>query len=208
VENAQSPSTHAFSDPTYVARWEQNTVSKYPQRLAFFDAFVIEVSALDEGIILELGSGPGALAEQILSRCMVSRYYLVDSSRPMHDLARKRVGADVRAAFVQADFGTADWTTHIPEAIDAVVSMQAVHELGQPERVPDLYRQLRALCRRTTTLLICDHVRQPEDDRPRFLTADEHLGAMDAAGVSSPALLLTLGDLALFKGILHRQDDG
>lgn len=179
-------------------------MSKYPQRPAIFDAFVTQVSVLDEGVILELGSGPGALAEQILSRCLVTRYYLVDSSSPMHDLARKRVGADVRAAFVRADFGDADWTTHIPEAIDAVVSMQAVHELRRPERVPDLYRQLRVLGRQTLTLLICDHVRQPEDDRPVFLTVDEHLEAMDAAGASDPELLLTLGDLALFKGIVHR----
>jgi trans-aconitate methyltransferase len=206
VEHAENPSAHAFSDPAYVAHWEKDTVAKFPQRPTFFDQFVQEISALDEGVILELGSGPGALAEQILSRCPVSRFYLVDSSQPMHDLARMRLGSDPRATFVLADFRSADWTTHIPEFVDVIVSMQAVHELRRPDRVPDLYRQLRVLAGQTTTLLICDHVRQPEDNRPVFLIADEQLAAMDVAGVSDPAILLALGELALFKGTLHPRD--
>src|ERR1700728_2082539 len=98
------PSDHGFLDPVYVRRWLEETHSKFPERLTFMDAFVAEASALDRTplSVVELGSGPGVLAEQLLSRCTIEQYWLVDFSPNMPDLARGRLGEDDRAIYVQA----------------------------------------------------------------------------------------------------------
>jgi len=199
------PSTQVFLDPAYVERWERETAAKHPERPAFFDTFVSEVLQFGSQVeVLELGSGPGVLAEQILSRCAVSRYHLVDFSAPMHDLARRRLGEDSRAVFVESDFRESDWADGIPRTIDVVVSMQAVHELRHSKSATSLYRELREVVRPSAVLLICDQLRPDGDRQSLFMTADEHLGALHAAGVTDASVVLTIGNMALFKGMLRQ----
>jgi SAM-dependent methyltransferase len=196
------PSDHGFLDPVHVRRWLEETNSKFPERLTFLDAFVAETSALDQAplSVVELGSGPGVLAEQLLSRCQIERYWLVDFSPHMHDLARERVGDDDRAIYVQADFQNPDWSRAVGGPVDVVVSMQAVHELRNASRTPDLYRQVSGIVRPGGVLLICDHLRPVEDHRPVFMTSDEHLEALREGGIREPHVVLSLERLALFKG--------
>ena len=196
------PSDHGFFDPVYVRRWHEETTSKFPERLTFLEAFVAEASALDRAplSVVELGSGPGVLAEQLLSRCSIERYWLVDFSPNMHDLARERLGDDDRAIYVQADFKNADWPRAIAGPVDVVVSMQAVHELRDASRTPDLYRQVTGIVRPGGVLLICDHLRPAEDHRPLFMSSEEHLEALRKGGIREPSVVLSLERMALFKG--------
>ena len=108
-----------------------------------FDQFVAEISATNDQAltILELGSGPGVLAEHILSRCPVERYWLVDFSPKMHELADERLGEDDRAIYVQTDFKSPSWNETISERVEVVVTMQALHELRHSSRASRFYRQ-------------------------------------------------------------------
>ena len=70
------PSPIDFHDPAQARQWERDTIEARPWRPEFFAAFV---SALNGKFhrpftILELGSGPGHLAERILSECAVANY--------------------------------------------------------------------------------------------------------------------------------------
>jgi SAM-dependent methyltransferase len=97
VEPADVPSGHDFFDRAYVRGWAEDTSWKNPQRPTFFDAFVNAIDALGRDVIvLDLGSGPGLLAEQILDRCTVSAYCLLDISSEMHDLSRERLSSTRR----------------------------------------------------------------------------------------------------------------
>ena len=196
------PSDHDFSNPTYVRQWLHETTQKNPERPAFFDAFVAEVTA--EGVpgasILELGSGPGVLAEQLLDRCDVGRYWLVDFSAPMHEMARERLGDDERVVYVEADFKQPSWTASVSSPVDIVVSLQALHELRHCSRVPGLYRQVTQVLRPGGLILICDHLRPDDDQRALFMTIDEHLAAMKDGGLAGASLVLAVGNKALFKG--------
>jgi SAM-dependent methyltransferase len=202
MDAAEVPSDHEFFDPSYVRRWTQGTARKKPQRARFFDVFVTEISSLGRAVsVLELGSGPGALAEQLLRRCAVRAYYLVDFSPEMHALARERLtGHKNKTVYVEADFRDANWTARIPAAVNVIVSMQAIHELRNSQRAPELYRQAQSVLSRGGLVLVCDHVRPALDERPLFMSVHEHLAALRAAGVIDPVLLLRAGDLALFKG--------
>ena len=56
--------------------------------------------------VLELGSGPGMLAEQILRRCLSVRVYtLLDFSEPMLAVSREQLAEfAARLRLVRADF--------------------------------------------------------------------------------------------------------
>ncbi len=195
------PSDHSFFDPGYVRHWLEDTTVRNPARPAFFDAFAEQLSAPSWPAlsVLELGSGPGVLAEHILARCQVAKYWLADVSPSMHDLARERVGNDPRTVFVVADFRDAAWVDQLAEPVDAVVSMQALHELRHSSRAPMLYRQLAGVARPGALVLICDHLRSADDDRRLFMTVAEHLGAMSEGGLQHPTMVMLAGRLALFR---------
>ncbi len=85
------PSPINFHDLEAARAWTQETVARKPYRADFFNAFAKSLSASGSAIsVLELGSGPGHLAEQILLRVPVSSYTLLDFSTAMHDLAREQ----------------------------------------------------------------------------------------------------------------------
>jgi SAM-dependent methyltransferase len=164
------PSDHSFFDAQYVRSWLEDTTAHNPERPAFIEAFVAEIAqTAGPGLsVLELGSGPGALAEQLLSRCPVGNYQLVDFSPPMHDLARERLDGDLRAVFVLADFKDPAWAHQVTAPVDIVVSMQALHELRHSSRVPALYCQLAQVVRPGGLVFVCDRLRPDDDDR-RFV---------------------------------------
>jgi ubiquinone/menaquinone biosynthesis C-methylase UbiE len=87
------PTEHRWQDEAYVAKWAE-TANEAEHRTAIFDAFVAELSALAPAgdlRVLELGSGPGYLAEQICARVDVARYTAADISPYMHAIARTRL---------------------------------------------------------------------------------------------------------------------
>ncbi|MGH2898191.1 MAG: class I SAM-dependent methyltransferase, partial [bacterium] len=101
-------------DPGDAHTWALEADAKRPWRAQVRDAFAEALGALDSPggspagsparRILELGSGPGLLAERILRTCDVERYTLFDFSPPMLDMSRARVGKHPAAAFVLGDF--------------------------------------------------------------------------------------------------------
>ena len=128
--------------------------------------------------VLELGPGPGLLAEAILAACDVERYVLFDFSPPMLAFARQRLGD--RARYVLGDYTKPDWPTALEGPFDAVVAMQSVHEVRHKRHAPKLYAQVRTLLRPGGVLVVSDH--EPTDSRPLFSSAGEQLAAFAAAG--------------------------
>jgi len=116
--------------------------------------------------ILELGSGPGLLAECILERCHnVSSYTLLDFSPHMLAVSRERLARFPAAEFVFASFRSEDWIQSVAGPFACIVSMQAVHELRHKRYARRLYAQAYEVTAHGGRVLICDHV--PLDDTPR-----------------------------------------
>lgn len=183
MQPADVPSDHDFFDPAYVRGWAEESIRKNPQRPAFLDALVTGIDTLGrEVVVLELGSGPGFLAEQILGHCPVAAYYLLDFSPEMHELSRHRLAQhSARTAFVQGDLRDPGWPDLVPTLADVAVSLQALHELRYVGRAPRFYRRLRSVLRPNGLVLVCDHLRPDGDERPLFMSVDEHLAALAAA---------------------------
>src|SRR5579862_4752303 len=120
--------------------WQATAMSKRPWRSEFFDAIARNVA--DAQLILELGSGPGFLAEHLLRNSPTVRMVLLDFSRAMHELAQQRLGALAsRVEFVERDFKAIDWSMNL-SSFDAVVTHQAVHELRHKRHATALHRHV------------------------------------------------------------------
>jgi ubiquinone/menaquinone biosynthesis C-methylase UbiE len=113
------------------SEWETAAMEKRPWRTEVFARFAEELLHVEPpaSSVLELGSGPGFLANKLLSEFPDLRMTLLDFSEAMHTLARKRLVPMLnRVEFLARSFKESDWTQEL-NAFDAVVTNQAVHEL-------------------------------------------------------------------------------
>jgi drug/metabolite transporter (DMT)-like permease/SAM-dependent methyltransferase len=194
------PYTEDLQSPGGAQAWADNAERRRPARAQIRQAIAERLETLAPGShVLELGSGPGLLAEHVLSRCpQLASYTLFDFSEPMLEMSRARVGRFAAARFVAGDFRADDWTRHVPGTFDAVVTMQAVHEVRHKRHVPRLYRQIRGMLAPGGLFLVCD--RTPDDDTPRsralFMTAQEQVEALRQAGFVDVQLVAAADALA------------
>ena len=132
---------HEFHDPEYAGDWA-GRFEPTPDRLALFDLMlsVLRGRVPATGRIVELGIGPGYLAAHLLDALPEVCYQGVDFSRPMLDIAARRLRPHAdRAVFMQADLVADPWWRKLTGPVDAIVSTWALHDLGGPSRVEHVY---------------------------------------------------------------------
>ncbi len=204
---ADVPSPIDLCDPKDAAEWAATAMAKRPWRVDFFARFTEQVSALSGKRVLELGSGPGFLARVILASVPGVDYTLLDFSAAMHDLAIERLGELARnARFIRADFRARDWVNGLPR-FDAVVTMQAVHELRHKSRAEALHRQVQGLLARGGVYLVCDHYLGPDgmSNDQLYMTVSEQRECIERAGYSHVRELMCQRGLVLHRAAVPDQ---
>lgn len=192
---------HDYFNEAYVNEWAGVANSKRPFRTEFFDAFANELAVLNRPKVLDLGSGPGFLAERVLTACSVSSYHLFDFSPHMLELSRARLREFGEiAVFHQGSFLDEEWWQLLPAPFNAIVSMQAIHEVRDSARIPRLYGELRLLLRERGIILIADEVKDGEKMEKHLLAPGEHESALSQAGFVEFRQVYAAGDLMLFAG--------
>jgi len=186
VDDADVPSSIDLRDPHDAQTWADEAELKRPWRGEIRRAIAgLLRDALPAPLrVLELGAGPGLLAETILATCRVERYAILDFSPPFLAMCRARLAA-YTVELVLGDFTSPTWPALIaPPPFDAVVAMQAVHEVRHKRHVSQLYTQVARVVRPGGMLVVCDH--EPFDDSARnralLATEAEQHAALHAAG--------------------------
>ena len=173
---------HNFHSAAYVANWAANVDN--PIRESVFHHIVAHLKSLDDDAphIVELASGPGMLAEFLLSALPRMTYQGLDFSKPMLDLAGDRLGAfQDRATLHQVDLRDADWTDVLGAAPQAIISMQALHDVGAAVVHERLYAAARARLAPGGLLLNADFVHRGGEG-PSRISIQRHLDMLSAAG--------------------------
>jgi ubiquinone/menaquinone biosynthesis C-methylase UbiE len=189
--------------------WVASAERKRPWRTRFRAGFadLLRTAVPAPARVLELGGGPGLLAETILGACALRDYTLLDFSDPMLEMARRRLSQRSEVSFVLADFKRPGWTEMVRAGFDAVVAMQAVHEIRHKRHVPRLYREIRNLLQPGGSLIVCDHT--PPDDSPRFtalcMTEAEQHDAFRASGFDDVRTALMSDGMYLCVGTTQRR---
>lgn len=193
-----------FLDPDQVHRWVAACELDKAWRAPMRELFAQLVGAFSsDARVLELGSGPGLLAEAVLQACRnVASYTLLDFSPQMLELSRQRLAQFRGVDFIHGDFKQPDWLHHLSARYSAVVAMQAVHEIRHKRHVLGLYQRVRDLLEPGGLLAVCDGV--PRDpslfQQNLYMSADEQLGAFALAGFERVRLEKQIGHIILVTG--------
>jgi hypothetical protein len=127
-------------------------------------------------------------------------YVLLDFSPAMHVLARERLGRfAARASFLERDFKDPSWSAGLGP-FDAVVTVQAIHELRHKRHASALHAQVREILAPQGIYLMCDHhtdVGEQRNDQ-LFMSLAEHETSLRAAGFVTVERLAERGGMALY----------
>jgi len=195
------PSPIDFHDIVQAREWEQATVRQKPWRPQFFTALasVLNARFRKAFTVLELGSGPGHLAESLLRDCAISHYIALDFSAAMHQLARARVAAfGANIEFVVQDFRVADWGQRL-DRFDAVVTMQAAHEVRHTRHLINFFVEARKCMKPDGVFLYCDSYAAEGRHPDLFLSSENQPLALERAGFQDIRKILDMGKMALFS---------
>lgn len=184
-------------------QWADTALAKRPCRTEFFDRFLQELLSVSPRPrrVLELGSGPGFLAEHILCRWPDELAYVaLDFSPAMHQLAQERLGVLARSVkFIERNFKDPAWTVGLG-SFDAVLTNQAVHELRHKRHAPDLHAQAHSVLMPDGPYLVCDHFAGGDGmkDQNLYMSVAEQSLALEAAGFKRIRRVHVAGGMALY----------
>jgi SAM-dependent methyltransferase len=200
-DEADVPIRVDFRDAATARTWIEDTRIRRPYRPRFFTAFCAALAPRPGLRILELGSGPGQLAREILVHCDVGTYVALDFSPAMHEIAAEHLGALAsRVTFVTRDFREPGWPGDLG-TFDAVVTLQAAHETRHKRHLVPLLERARTVIAPGGVLLYADHYLTPETKLPALAPAraDQPL-ALERAGFVDVQLRYEEGNMALWCG--------
>jgi SAM-dependent methyltransferase len=190
-----------FRLPGVAATWVEETRIQRPYRPRFFAAFAAALAAQPQLRILELGSGPGQLAREILLHCDVASYVALDFAPPMHAIAAETLGElALRVTFIVRDFRVPTWASDLG-LFDAVVTLQAAHETRHKRHLVPLLERARSTLAPGGLLLYADHYLTPTTTWPALAPArDDQPLALQHAGFTDVSLVYEEGNMALWRG--------
>lgn len=185
--------------------WEARLNRERPQRTTAADWIAAQISAGNRSSprVVELACGAGFLAERLQRQLPGIRYCGFDLSAHLTDYARRRfeVDSDQRRdgsvmAFRRADLVTDDWTAQLTETgwageVDAVVSIQALHDLGELSRQKQVLKQARLLLRAGGLLAYADLLFDADSPHSSRYSRVEHEEMLLACGYSVSSDLST-----------------
>jgi len=183
-------------------QWAESAMAKRPWRVEFFDAFAAVIGKASAGRacrVLELGSGPGFLAEHLLRTHAALSYVALDFSAPMHELAAQRLGAlTSRVQFVERSFREPAWAEGLGQ-FEFVVTHQAVHELRHKRYAMALHAQVKQVLPLGGSYLVCDHFfgEGGMSNDQLYMTVAEQRQALLDAGFGNAEQVMLKGGLVL-----------
>ena len=154
-------SEHEWGSKEYDQGWVSKDSQRAAEREAQFNEAISWLSVFVDGRsrVMDLGCGPGTLAEKLLAAFPEMSVICSDGSDEMLKLARQRLDSfAARASFVQSDFSADQWIAELPRELDAVVSARAIHNLRKLKLIGPVYRQAFELLRPGGVLLNIERV--------------------------------------------------
>ena len=185
---------HQFHDEAFAENWSTKFTPSI-ERTALFNTIYKKIKGKKYARlhILELGIGPGYLADFLLQRLHGCSYEGVDFSLPMLDIARRRLLRFLdRVSLVKANLTKANWAQSLTKKPTAVVSTWALHDLMRKERIASVYRRVYEVLAAGGILLNGDFVKPESSTFPYEggrIKPSEHLELLSDACFTNPEFL-------------------
>ncbi|MDR7015464.1 class I SAM-dependent methyltransferase [Acinetobacter sp. 3657] len=189
--------------------WQITANVKRPWRQDFFGYYtkLIRTQTVDKCQVLELGSGPGFLAQHILSQLFHVEYTAFDFSDAMHRLAQQKLNSAERsrARYLIGNFKEANWKNALAQKYDYIIIHQALHELRHKKYATDFHKAVKTLLNPKGHYLVCDHLCAPDamKNDQLYMNKQEHLDALKQASFENIKMPLEIEGLCLFEMIME-----
>lgn len=205
------PSPINLQDSLHAIQWANEASVKRPYRQEFFAYYVSQILAdFKQDIrILELGSGPGFFAYELLNAKPHIHYTAVDFSSAMHTLAQQRIATipHSQTNFIIADFKQPHWYQILQaQRFDYVVIHQALHELRHKAHT-DNFHQIIAqhVLHPDGDYFITDHLATPDgqmNNHELYMNKTEHILSLKQAQFNNIQIHLEIDGLCVFQARL------
>lgn len=185
--------------------WQETANIKRPWRKDFFDYYVelMKTNRSDPCHILELGSGPGFLAQHLLSQLDHIEYTAFDFSEVMHQLAQEKLNSSEqsRVKYFVGNFKESNWQNALDQKYDFIIIHQALHELRHKQHAANFHKIVRTLLNPDGIYLVCDHLCVPHamQNNQLYMNKQEHLDALSQASFQEIKMPLEIEGLCLFE---------
>lgn len=132
---------HNFHNKKFSEEWS-NKFKPTDDRLNLFKMIFEVVEKKDQQLqILELGIGPGYLADYILAKCKNIIYEGLDFSEAMLDIAKRRLTSkENNLIFTKADLTDENWKDKIKSEPQHIISTWALHDLLNKQNILNVYK--------------------------------------------------------------------
>lgn len=178
---------HDFHDTDFSQGWADR-FEPTPERLRLFQTILQHINDLEaeDLSILELGIGPGYLADFLLENLPNITYEGLDFSAAMLDIASKRTAKYSQGIhFTQADLVRDNWTTQLKKAPNIIVSTWALHDLLEKKNIASVYQSAFEILPKDGILLNGDFIK-PETSTYEYeggrIKPSEHIELLQVAG--------------------------
>ncbi len=185
---------HEFHSKEFALGWAERFVPT-PERLRLFELILsqLEETLPADGSIVELGIGPGYLANFLLQRMPKISYCGIDFSLPMLEIAQKRLQKFTsRVKYIQVDLVEDSWEERVSKPSHAIVSTWALHDLGSSENIDTVYRRSYGILANNGILINGDFIKPvgalQKFEGGRFYVA-KHLELLGKVGFSNASCL-------------------
>ena len=185
-----------------IDEWLQSLDDRWPARAEVSKHIVAEIEALPtfDPHVVELAPGGGKLADQLL-RALPATYTGIDFSEPLIERARERLTPyENRVTLLHADLNKNGWPAQVVNPVNAIISMQSLHDLGDSHQVERIYQLAHDLLAPGGLFLNADLLHNPEDPHPGRLTIERHLSLLSAHGFQRIACTMETGGMGCMVG--------
>ncbi|MEM7133121.1 MAG: class I SAM-dependent methyltransferase [Chloroflexota bacterium] len=187
---------------------------KWPARAAMMTTIANRIreqhadKQVENPVVLELCCGGGVLAQYLLATFPQITYTGIDFSPHLLDLARQTTSSyQDRVTFLEADLNRDWWlnqvSTYSQPTFDAIVSMQAIHDLGDESKVSRIYSKAYMLLKQWGVFINADLIVEPGDELPNNpgrLTILRHLKLLGDWGYWDKQCILEDGGFGCIVG--------
>ena len=190
-----------FENDEDILVWADSFDERWPERVEVQRHIVEAARSLrcSQPRILELCSGDGRLAGQVLLAVPDATVIGVDASKTLGRYVNQQFGIEV----LEADLAGLEWAEGIEGCFDLVYTLQSMHDIGGEEAISKIYQACAKLIAPGGWLMVADFVVTEEafdPDKPGRLPIAWHLGALSDAGFSAAVCSLETGKLACMVG--------
>ena len=190
-----------FDTVEEITAWADSLDERWPERVDARERIIDSLKGLkcSQPVIVELCSGDGRLARQILSTVPDAQYIGVDASLSLCSYVADIAGIQS----IEADLSKEGWSSRVEKPVNAVLSLQSMHDVGGGETIEKIYRACRELLAPSGIFLVADFIVSEggfDPEKPGRLPKSWHLTALERVGFESADCLLHAGSIGCFQG--------